>query len=142
MKFWKNKLSIVTKIVRVCVFTFGLVSVIDGGLPSVSEEVRVSGHASGSDHVVSFDHAETDSCKLSLAGYEALQDGDTVSLRTSRLLHHCVELRREDDVILKSRWWKLGCLLTGIILMLTAVFWKAGDEDDDGEGFSLEFELD
>lgn len=135
------------KLIRIALFVFGLASIIDGGLPTISEELRVADHGTDashdfndSDYRVTFNDSKVDYCKISSAGYDTLKDGDVVTVRSSRLLHHCTEIKRDDGIVYKSHWWKLGCLFVGAVCIAMALYSSLDNDDDDDEGIDLSWE--
>ena len=95
---------------------------MDGSLPSIGEDVQVSGHDS---EIVYFSNSRTQSCKVGAARSSGLNTGDIVTLRSSLLLHYCIEIRRKEtagELILNTWWWRLTCLMTGLLWIVFAAF--------------------
>lgn len=145
----------ISVLIRIALFVFGVVVLIDGGMPPRTEQLLVEGHRSDTTHrannvsanrdteyIVNFSDGKERSCTVPWSAYEALNDGDTVTVRSSRLLGHCLEIRRGDEAIMTPSWWKIGCLIGGVLLIAMAIVGKSGsDEDDEGPGLSINFRL-
>jgi hypothetical protein len=119
---------------------------IDGGMPAVTEQLQVEGHRShdnynarnvaanhDTQYIVNFSDGKERSCTVTYSAYEALNDGDTVTVRSSRLLHHCLEIRRGDEAIMSPSWWKIGCLIGGLLCIAGAIVGKGTYGSDDEE---------
>ena len=103
----------------------GATLVFDGGLPTISQDVHIDEHSSNtrisvadSGNEVFFSDGRVTSCKVDRSGYQSLHDGDVVTVRSSRLTNQCVRLFHGDDLMVKSRWWKLRDLGGGVLCFL------------------------
>jgi len=131
-------------LIRTSFVIFGLVLVIDGGLSARTEQLHVESHHSavsnsndeatkpGKQYTINFSGDKERSCSVSDSVYGSLHDGDTVILRTSGLINHCLEIRRGDITVMPfSSWWRWCCLIGGLFCVAAALFGKIGFADDD-----------
>ena len=100
----------------------------------VDRHVRLSHWHHGDDYRLEFVGGRVDSCTVGWSAFNALNDGDVVSVDTSRVFKSCDGIRRGDEVITQSRW-RRWFLLVPMLILLAGVFgWIQFDRriDDDG----------
>ena len=136
-------------LIRFAMFVFGLLLLLDAGLPGVTQQMHVDGHTlretitrSGTmvtNRTTSFRvkllDGRVDACDVGEAAYDVLHTGDAVTVKTSRVLRNCVSLARDDEVLYTSKYWKLFEILFGIILIAITVSgagsgWRFGTSID------------
>ncbi|MGM9482202.1 hypothetical protein ACS5PN_13520 [Roseateles sp. NT4] len=138
-----------TFLFRCLLFCFGLVLVVDAGLPmrmhqlhvdrhtsSTSNDTRSSGRSDTS-YTLHFVGGALSSCDVGYATYTTLKDGDSVEVKATKLFKRCVQIERDGETFEYSKYWRLFQLVGGALLILSAVGLLGRDDDDDRSGFSI-----
>ncbi len=125
---------------RLAALIIAILLAIDGFSGERTETLRVDGHTrvsrwrQGDDYRLQFAGGRVQSCAVGWSAFNALNDGDEVSVDTSRVFKSCDGIRRGDEVITQSRW-RRWFLLVPMLILLAGVFgWIQFDRriDDDG----------
>lgn len=138
--------------IRILAFVAGVLLILDGGLPSSAHEMQIDGHSSNTrvgpnrvlasrdtDYVVNFIGGKTSSCSVGYAAYSKLNDGDTVTVKSSRIFNACLDIQRGDEEIYEYRYRKLFCLIGGALLLAAAFGWTGTNDDEDRPGITIRF---
>ncbi len=124
-------------------FIIAVLLAVDAFGAERNESLRIDRHSrAGSnwrhtdDYRLHFVGGLIDSCDVGWSAWNALQDGDEVSVDTSRVFKSCDGIRRGDEVIAQPRLHR-GFVLIPIALLLAAAFgWirfnRRLDEDRSG----------
>jgi hypothetical protein len=139
-------------LIRCAFFLFGLVLLVDTGLPMRVETLQVDRHSSrvDNDRRTASPNADTSytlhligghvaSCSVGYGAYSRLADGDAITVHATRLLRNCVRLEREQEVIEAQTHWKWFTGAAGLVMLAVAVGWLRSDDDDDRSGISIRF---
>lgn len=133
-------------ITRLAAFLIALLLAIDAFSGQRTEALRVDRHTQaahwrkGDEYRVHFVGGRVESCDVGWSAYNALADGDAVSVDTSRVFKSCNAIRRGGDVVSPAnphRW----IVLLPIALLLAAAFGcirfeRRIDDDERGWWFS------
>ena len=129
---------------RIVMLLIGIALGADALLPLREETLSVDQHRSSVTHQTTRDGfnrlADTsytlhfiggvpESCDVGYAAYNATQDGDVVSVRSTKIFRSCVHISKGDDSVLNDRYWKLWKLLGGGLLIAVAIGWLETDDD-------------
>ena len=116
-------------ITRLAALLIAILLAIDAFAGGRSETLRVERHSRvphwhrGDDFRLDFSGGRVDSCKVGRSAFEALGDGDVVSVDSSRVFKSCEAIRRGDDVITQANLRKWLMLLPMAFLLAAAVGW-------------------
>ena len=102
-------------ITRLAALLIAILLAIDAFAGGRSETLRIERHSRlfhwhhGDDYRLHFSGGRVDSCKIGRPAFDALVDGDVVSVDSSRVFKSCDAIRRGDQVIAQSplRKWLL-----------------------------------
>ncbi len=99
----------------------------------VDRHVRLSHWHHGDDYRLEFVGGRIDSCSVGWSAFNALNDGDVVSVDTSRVFKSCEGIRRGEEVISQAHLRKWLLLVPMAILLAAAFGWIQFDRgvDDD-----------
>jgi hypothetical protein len=130
-------------ITRLAMFIVALLLAVDAFAAERNDSVRVDRHVRvarwhrDDDYRLDFVGGRVESCAVGWSAFNALNDGDVVSVGTSRVFKSCGGIRRGDEAISQAqahRWF----LLIPIAILLAAAFgWIQFDrriDDDDRRG--------
>ncbi len=104
----------------------------------VDRHVRLSHWHHGDDYRLEFVGGRIDSCTVGWSAFNALNDGDVVSVDTSRVFKSCEGIRRGEEVISQAHLRKWLLLVPMAILLAAAFGWiqfDRGADDDRGWWF-------
>ncbi len=130
-------------ITRLAAFLIAILLAIDAFSGQRTETLRVDRHSQvahwrkGDEYRLHFAGGRVESCDVGWSAYNALADGDEVSVDTSRVFKSCEGIRRGNDVITPHYAYKWIALLP-IALLLAAAFGLVRFErrvDDDERGW-------
>ena len=135
---------------RCIAFIAGLVLLADIALPIRTERLQVDRHTSHVDNSTTTRSGDTSytlhliggrlsSCSVGHAAYQALSDGDTVEVQSTRLFKGCIRIAQGEEVVESDKHWKWFALISGGLLIGVALGWLRSSTDDDepGVGFRL-----
>jgi hypothetical protein len=114
---------------RLAALIIAILLAIDAFSGGRTETVRVDGHSHAArwqrddDYRLHFVGARVESCGVGLAAYNAVSDGDTLTLDTSRVFKTCDGVRRGDEVLARANLHKWLLLLPIAILLAAAFGW-------------------
>jgi hypothetical protein len=114
---------------RLAAFIIALLLAIDAFTGERTETVRVAGHSHATrwqrddDLRLHFAGGRVESCGVDLAAYNALRDGDDVTVDTSRVFKTCDGMRRGDDVQARANVHRWLLLLPIALLLAAALGW-------------------
>jgi hypothetical protein len=89
----------------------------------VDSHVRVARWHREDDYRLQFVGARVDSCAVGWPAFNALADGDEVTLDTSRVFKSCDRIRRGDEVIAEAHLRRWLVLLPIAVLLAAAFGW-------------------
>jgi hypothetical protein len=89
----------------------------------VDRHVRVARWHHDDDYQLHFVGGRVDSCSVGWSAFNALDDGDIVSVDTSRVFKSCDGIRRGEEVITRARLRKWLLLVPMLILLAAAFGW-------------------
>ena len=116
-------------ITRLAALLIAILLTIDAFAGGRSETLRVERHSRilhwhhGDDYRLQFAGGRVDSCEVGRSVFDALGDGDIVSVDSSRVFKSCEAIRRGDDVITQANLHKWLMLLPMALLFAAAVGW-------------------
>ena len=116
-------------ITRLAALLIAILLAIDAFSGERTETLRVDGHS----HTTSWRHDDryrlhfaggrVESCEVGWSVFNALNDGDEVSVDTSRVFKSCDGIRRGDEAISQSHARKWFVLVPMLILLAAAFGW-------------------
>ena len=130
-------------ITRLAALLIAILLAIDAFSGERTETLRVDRHT----HTTSWHHDDSyrlhfvggrvESCEVGWTAFNALNDGDEVSVDTSRVFKSCDGIRRGDETISQSRARKWFVLVPMLVLLAAALGWIQFERrlDDDGRGW-------
>ncbi len=129
-------------LIRLACFIAGVVFLLDAGLPTTTQELHVDGHESHIDTKTSHDTSYSlkfvggrlNSCSVGYSAYNQLSDGDTVTVKSSRILGECIRIERGDQEVYQERFWKIIRCVGGLLLLAVAFGWIESSDDDEERG--------
>ena len=131
-------------ITRLAAFLVAVLLAIDGFSGERTETLHVDRHTRSTgwrhddSYRLQFVGGRVDSCEVGWSAFNALGDGDEVTVATSRVFKSCDGIRRGDEEIARPNMHKWFTLLP-IALLLAATFgWIQFDrrvDDDDRRGW-------
>lgn len=116
-------------ITRLAALLIAILLAIDAFTGGRSETLRVERHSRlfhwhhGDDYRLHFSGGRVDSCKVGRPAFDALVDGDLVSVDTSRVFKSCDAIRRGDEVVAQSPLHKWLLVLPMAFLLAAALGW-------------------
>ena len=116
-------------ITRLAALLIAILLAIDAFAGGRSETLRVERHSRlfhwhhGDDYRLHFSGGRVDSCKVGRPAFDALVDGDVVSVDTSRVFKSCDAIRHGDEVITQSLLRKWLLVLPMAFLLAAALGW-------------------
>lgn len=116
-------------ITRLAALLIAVLLAIDAFSGERTETLRVDRHERlsrwrhGDEYRVYFVGGRVPSCEVGWTAFNALADGDEVSVDTSRVFKSCDGIRHGDDVIAKANLRKWFLLLPMTILLAAAFGW-------------------
>ena len=116
-------------ITRLAALLIAILLAIDAFAGGRSETLRIERHSRlfhwhhGDDYRLHFSGGRVDSCKIGRPAFDALVDGDVVSVDSSRVFKSCEAIRRGDDVITQANLRKWLMLLPMVFLLAGALGW-------------------
>jgi hypothetical protein len=124
---------------RLAALIVAILLAIDGFSGERTETLRVDGHTrvprwhQGDEYRLQFAGGRVQSCEVGWSAFNALSDGDEVTMDTSRVFKSCDGIRRGDEVIARSRFRKWFLLIPMLILLAGVFGWIQFDRriDDD-----------
>jgi hypothetical protein len=129
-------------LVRIAMFLFGVLLLLDIGLPTTVQTTVVDRHFSGAtvnttahnqvvdtNYNLQFSDGRSSSCSVGYSTYNAVKDGDEVSVRTTKVLRRCVDISRNGEFVYEARYWKLGALIGGLIMIAAALGWIENEDN-------------
>ena len=120
---------------RLAAFIIATLLAIDAFSGERTETLRVDGHTRAprwhqdGDYRLHFVGGRVESCGVGLAAYNALHDGDTVAVDTSRVFKTCDGIRRGDEVLTRAHLHKWLLLLPIALLLAAALGWIRFERD-------------
>jgi hypothetical protein len=132
-------------LIRVACFFAGVLFLLDAGLPTTTQEMHVDGHTSHIDtkrwntshdtsYSVKFVGGRLNSCSVGYSAYNQLNDGDTVTIKSSKILGECIRIERADQEVYQDRFWKIFRFVGGLLLLAVAFGWIESTDDDEERG--------
>lgn len=131
-------------LVRIAMFCFGVILLIDTGLPTRQEDLRVDQHTSSRTHeraggrdatwadtsyTLHLVGGQASSCSVGYAAYGRLKDGDTVGVSSTKLFKNCIRITQGAEVIEANKYWRILGFIGGCLLIAAAFGWVEQDED-------------
>jgi len=116
-------------ITRLAALLIALLLAIDALCAERTETLRVDRHTrvsrwhQGDDYSLHFVGGRVESCEVGWSVFNALEDGDLVSVDTSRVFKSCDGIRRGDDVISRARAHRWLLWVPMAILLAAAFGW-------------------
>ena len=131
-----------TLIGRLLMFAFAVLVACDALLPThtaveiVDRHVRTSHWRNQTDYNVYFSGGDVHSCSVGWSTYDALKDGDEVTLTASRVFKSCTGIARGGDILSRPGLGKWLELAFAAFLLAGAFGWidmrsRPIDDDDD-----------
>ena len=99
----------------------------------VDRHTRVAGWRHDDTYRLHFVGGRVESCEVGWSAFNALSDGDEVSVDTSRVFRSCDAIRRGDDTISESHLRRWIVLLPMAILLAAAFGWIRFERDVDDD---------
>jgi hypothetical protein len=124
---------------RLAALLIAILLAIDAFASERVETLRVAGHTRAArwqrddDYRIHFIGGRVESCGVGLAAYNALSDGDDVTVDTSRVFKTCDGIRRGDEVLARANMHKWLLLLPIAILLAAAFGWIRFEQRFDDE---------
>lgn len=128
-------------LLRIAMAVAGLAFLVDAGLPFTTQALHVDGHSTSTSRTsgntgptrdttyhLKFADGGLDSCSVGYATYSRLNDGDAVTVKSSRLLKSCVSIERAGETVHTERYWKTAHIALGILLIVIALGWIKTEE--------------
>lgn len=113
-------------------FLLGTSALLDAALPTKVQAMRVDGHDSyddaqtmDTDYKLRLVGGNTGYCDVGLRAYRGVRDGDAVEVTTSALYKQCARITRSGAPVHERPYWRLHSLLAGIVLIGSALGWRA-----------------
>ena len=116
-------------ITRLAALLIAILLAIDAFAGGRSETLRIERHSRnlnwhhGDDYRLRFAGGRVESCKVGRPAFDALSDGDVVSVDSSRVFKSCDGIRRGDEVITQAPLRKWLMLLPMAFLLAAAFGW-------------------
>jgi len=129
-------------ITRLAMFIVAVLLAVDAFSAERNESLRVDRHVRisrwhrGDDYRLDFVGGRVESCTVGWSAFNALNDGDVVSVDTSRVFKSCDGIRRGDEVISRASVHKWFLLIPIAMLLAAAFGWIRFERriDDDRRG--------
>jgi len=132
-------------ITRLAMFIVAVLLALDAFGSERNENLRVDRHSRShsqwqraDDYHLLFVGGRVDSCDVGWSAWNTLQDGDEVSVDTSRVFKSCDGIRRGDQVISQAHLHKWFLLIPIALLLAAAFGWiefNRGVDDDRRSGW-------
>ena len=119
-------MDVITRLAALLIAVLLAIDAFSGGR---SETLRVERHSRvlhwhhGDDYRLHFSGGRVESCKVGRAAFDALSDGDTVVVDSSRVFKACDAIRRGDEVVTRASLRKWLLLLPMAFLLAAAIGW-------------------
>jgi hypothetical protein len=116
-------------ITRTAALLIAILLAIDAFGGGRSETLRVERHSSvlhwhhGDEYRLHFSGGRVDTCRVDRAAFDALGDGDLVSVGSSRVFKTCDTLRRGDELVTQSPLRKWLLVVPMLCLLAAALGW-------------------
>ena len=116
-------------ITRLAALLIAILLAIDAFAGGRSETLRIERHSRlfhwhhGDDYRLHFSGGRVDSCKVDTPAFDALVDGDVVSVDSIRVFKSCDAIRLGDQVIAQSPLRKWLLVLPMVFLLAAALGW-------------------
>jgi hypothetical protein len=116
-------------ITRLAALLIAILLAIDAFAGGRSETLRVERHSRvfhwhhGDDYRLHFFRGRVDFCKVDRPAFDALADGDVVSVESSRVFKSCDAIRRGDEFITRSPSRKWLLVPPMVFLLAAALGW-------------------
>ena len=130
-------------ITRLAMFIIAVLLAVDAFSAERNESLRVDRHVRvprwhrTDDYRLDFAGGHVESCTVGWSAFNALNDGDVVSVDTSRVFKSCGGIRRGDEVISQARLHQWFLLIPIAFLLAAAFGWIEFNrriDDDDRRG--------
>ena len=150
-------------LIRLVLLVGAMACLTDAMLPLATQQSQIVGHARtitattnnrapvqrSTDYKLGLTGGPINSCSVDSAAYEVLHDGDTVTVKTSRLFKSCVKVEHEDDQVYGSKYWRLFRFLFAAVLIVFffASFFAnqgaqgGGTDFDDGPSYNRSYTI-
>ena len=63
------------------------------------------------------------------SAYGKLKDGDTVSVKATKLFKNCIRIAKGEEVIESDKYWKIFAVIGGLLFIAAAFGWVRRDDD-------------
>jgi len=116
-------------ITRLAALLIALLLAVDAFSAERTQTLRIDRHTriarwhQGDDYRLHFVGGRAESCEVGWTVFNALSDGDLVSVDTSRVFKTCDGIRRGDEVISEARVHRWLLLLPMAVLLAAAFGW-------------------
>ncbi len=126
-------------VTRLAALLIALLLAIDAFSAERTETLRVDRHIrlarwhQGDDYRVYFAGGRVESCEVGWTAFNALADGDLVSVDTSRVFKSCDGIRRGDEAISGGRAHRWLLLVPMVVLLAAAFGWIRFERRRDDE---------
>jgi hypothetical protein len=122
-------------LIRIIVGVFGIAMLLETFLPQSRETTTVDRHTittrtdrsnqwrntSETDYIIHFHGSKIESCDLGFSAYNAIQDGDTVWVRYSKLFKRCTGITKSGVTVYDYRGWRWMYASAGLFMLLGAL---------------------
>ena len=140
-------------LIRIAAFVAAVAILVDGFLPSTFESAQVDRHIARNNyntnryghrtHDTSYDlefsGSRADSCSVGYTTYNALHDGDSVTVQMSRIFRDCIAIQRDGEMVYRDSGRRFGSALMALVLLAISFGWLQWfdryDDDDDRRGW-------
>ena len=130
-------------LMRVAFFIGGLTCLLDAGLPVVTETMHVDGHANAhqfvrnnattsSEYTLQLIGGRVASVSVGYQAYNSVNDGDTVTVKTSKIFRRCLKIEKDGEEIYSYFHWKIFSVILGVVLIAAALGWGNNREGNNG----------
>ena len=126
-------------ITRLAALLIAILLAIDAFAAARVETLRVDRHVrnarwhQGDDYRLVFAGGRVESCSVGWSAFNAVNDGDEVTLDTSRVFKSCAGIRRGDEVIARAALHKWLLLVPIALLLAAACGWIRFERRRDDE---------
>ena len=116
-------------ITRLAALLIALLLAIDAFAGGRSETLRIERHSRlfhwhrGDDYRLHFSGGRVDSCQVGRPAFDALVDGDVVSVDSSRVFKSCDAIRHGDELVAQSTLRRWLLVLPMVFLLAAALGW-------------------
>jgi hypothetical protein len=125
----------IKSLLRYVLFLVGLATLADAGLPTRHEVLTVERHSrsNSNDNVLRLAGGNITSCDVGYSAYQTYKDGNTVSVRATRIFRQCVQVTQGADTIPLRGFWRLFEAIVGLAMIGVAIG-KLETEDEGALG--------